>query len=138
MTTSDAAWWAEKFRREPRNILMEPTIYDQVAMVCMSPALRDVADERHRQVYGEGRSPDRDLEYENDELARAAACYALPSGFRAINEMSVPFAWPWPSEWWKPHGRRRDLVRAAALIIAEIERLDRSECLSPKNRKART
>jgi hypothetical protein len=27
--------------------------------------------------------------------------------------------------WWKPKDRRRDLVRAAALIIAEIERLDR-------------
>jgi len=27
--------------------------------------------------------------------------------------------------WWKPKGPRRDLIRAAALIVAEIERIDR-------------
>lgn len=36
-------------------------------------------------------------------------------------------AWPWDAEWWKPTDNRRDLVKAAALIIAEIERLDRAE-----------
>lgn len=35
-------------------------------------------------------------------------------------------SWPWDASWWKPRGARRDLVRAAALIIAEIERLDRA------------
>jgi len=30
----------------------------------------------------------------------------------------------WAREWWKPKDRRRDLIRAAALIVAEIERLD--------------
>lgn len=30
-------------------------------------------------------------------------------------------------EWWKPTNRRRDLVKAAALILAEIERLDRKD-----------
>lgn len=35
--------------------------------------------------------------------------------------------WPWDREWWKPKDRRRNLVRAAALLIAEIERLDRAE-----------
>jgi hypothetical protein len=29
-------------------------------------------------------------------------------------------------EWWKPTNRRRDLVKAGALILAEIERLDRA------------
>jgi hypothetical protein len=33
--------------------------------------------------------------------------------------------WPWEDKWWKPKDRRRDLVRAGALIVAEIERLDR-------------
>lgn len=32
--------------------------------------------------------------------------------------------WPWDSKWWKPKTDREDLVRAAALIIAEIERID--------------
>jgi hypothetical protein len=124
--TSDAVWWSDKFQK-PRKKLMTPTIHDQVAMMCQSIALRDVADERHRQVYNEGRTPDSDLEYRNDELANAAASYALPVGLRAINEMGVPFAWPWPKEWWKPYSRRHDLVRAAALLVAEIERMDRAE-----------
>ena len=34
--------------------------------------------------------------------------------------------WPWAASWWKPKNRRRDLVRAAALIVAEIERIDRA------------
>jgi hypothetical protein len=29
-------------------------------------------------------------------------------------------------EMWKPEDRRRDLIRAAALLVAEIERLDRA------------
>lgn len=34
--------------------------------------------------------------------------------------------WPWPaSSPFKPSDPRRDLIKAAALIVAEIERLDR-------------
>jgi len=35
--------------------------------------------------------------------------------------------WPWGKEWWKPSDRRRDLVKAGALIAAEIDRLDRAK-----------
>lgn len=37
--------------------------------------------------------------------------------------------WPhsWASCWFKPTNRRRDLVKAAALLIAEIDRLDRAD-----------
>jgi hypothetical protein len=37
--------------------------------------------------------------------------------------------WPskWAEHWFKPKDPRRDLVRAAALCIAEIERLDRAD-----------
>ncbi|NPW56957.1 hypothetical protein HPR97_34090, partial [Pseudomonas aeruginosa] len=34
--------------------------------------------------------------------------------------------WPWDEEWWKPKSARENLVRAGALVLAEIERLDRS------------
>lgn len=37
------------------------------------------------------------------------------------------FSWPWNGRWWKPTNRRRDLIKAGALIVAEIERLDRAE-----------
>ena len=38
----------------------------------------------------------------------------------------------WGLDWLKPKSPRRDLVRAAALIVAEIERLDR---IKPKEEK---
>ncbi|MFO6370442.1 hypothetical protein ACLBWA_35920, partial [Pseudomonas aeruginosa] len=40
-------------------------------------------------------------------------------------EMAALF-WPWDEEWWKPKSARENLVRAGALVLAEIERLDRS------------
>jgi hypothetical protein len=41
---------------------------------------------------------------------------------------NVPEAWPenWSATWWKPKDRRQDLVRAGALVISEIERIDRA------------
>lgn len=87
-----------------------------------SPALRDVAAERERQKSIEGWTPEHDDEHSNGELARAAACYALEhQGWRGFSH-----SWPWSPEWWKPRDRRRNLVRAGALILAEIERMDRA------------
>lgn len=42
---------------------------------------------------------------------------------------AIPRQWPftWWLDWWKPTTYRRDLVKAGALILAEIERLDRRE-----------
>ncbi len=88
-------------------------------------AAADVLAERKRQVIAEGWTPGHDDEYEHGELADAAGCYALSSElFDCAGEPPRP--WPWPDEWWKPTNRRRDLVKAGALILAEIERLDRA------------
>ena len=57
-------------------------------------------------------------------LAMAAAAYAL-SGAGWRNENTLQAIWPWARRFWNPKDKRRDLVRAGALIIAEIERLDR-------------
>lgn len=85
----------------------------------------DVLAERQRQVTAEGWAPAHDDEYEHGELADAAGCYALSSElFDCAGEPPRP--WPWPDEWWKPTSRRRDLVKAGALILAEIERIDRA------------
>lgn len=84
-----------------------------------SRAAADVIGERARQVEGEGWTPEHDDTHSRGELAGAAACYLA---YRS----QVPVASPWPGgEWFRPKDRRSDLVRAAALIIAEIERLDR-------------
>lgn len=85
-----------------------------------------------RQVEVEGWTPEHDDEHYDGALADAAACYAIsPSGrerYEAILDGPKhwpPRIWPFDGEWWKPKDRRRDLVKAGALIIAEIERLDR-------------
>ena len=94
----------------------------------------EVNDERRRQIEPENWTPEHDDEHNNGELARAASCYAehaarsQSSDWRqrlAAESKSIPLQWPWSKEWWKPKNPRRDLIRAAALIVAEIERLDR-------------
>lgn len=91
-----------------------------------SDALRDVAAERRRQIEIEGWTPYYDDAHTDGELATAAACYAHhdPVFKRAAGKW-IPADWPWSATWWNPKDRRRDLVRAAALLLAEIERLDR-------------
>lgn len=87
-------------------------------------AIDDIAAERKRQREIEGYSFEHDDEYDADQLSRAAACYAAPT-YPLIGRVFLPMGWPWGKEAWKPTTRRRDLVKAAALIVAEIERLDR-------------
>lgn len=87
-------------------------------------ALHDIAAERERQKSVEGWTAGHDDEHDNAELALAAGCYALHAGGRYADVL--PAVWPWAREWWKPTTPRRDLVKAGALIVAEIERLDRA------------
>ncbi len=101
----------------------------------------DVAAERSRQISAEGWTPEHDDKHHSDdisgragEMARAAACYAIGGRFtesvrdgeQTFTFGAMPWMWPWKPEWWKPKDRRSNLVRAGALIIAEIERLDRA------------
>ncbi len=85
--------------------------------------LDEIAAERRRQTKAEGWTAEHDDQHLLGEMARAAVCYADPI-YEGRN--SVPGKWPWDATWWKPKNRRRDLIRAAALIVAEVERLDRA------------
>lgn len=94
----------------------------------------EISRERERQMTAKGWTHAHDDKWSNGALAWAAACYAMGTdsidGEAVVDGTAVRWSrdlWPWASEWWKPKGRRRDLVRAAALIVAEIERLDRSQ-----------
>lgn len=93
-------------------------------------ALADIAAERRRQVEAEGWTPEHDDAHDKCELAQAAACYALARSPVKIEREWVypdpPKVWPWHSSWWKPNFYRRNLVKAGALIVAEIERWDRA------------
>lgn len=105
-------------------------------------ALHDVMAERHRQMMAEGWTAKHDDEHDKGEMARAAGCYAIIAGscqgwpldsYKYVappatveNGDGIDIFWPWSPKWWKPKSPRRDLVRAAALLLAEIERMDRA------------
>ena len=90
-----------------------------------NPAILDVVAERQRQKTIEGWTPEHDNEHCNGELAMAAVCYINETG--TVNRNGgKPWGWPWDASWWKPNARRRNLVKAGALILAEIERIDRA------------
>ncbi|KVW13839.1 hypothetical protein WK91_21240 [Burkholderia cepacia] len=89
----------------------------------LTAAVRDVLAERRRQVEAEGWTPEHDDEHEDCEMALAAIVYAESAVGYHVN---CPDTWPWSPKWFKPTTPRRDLVKAGALILAEIERLDRT------------
>lgn len=93
----------------------------------MSAFALAVLAERQRQISHEGWTPEHDQDHANGELARAGACYAMHAGKLVVR----PRDWPWGYDWWRPTGIRRDLVKAAALILAEGERCDRQRKPKP-------
>lgn len=94
----------------------------------------EVLYERKRQVVVEGYSRlHDDEEHCYGELALAAASYALIAVTAYAQEdirepifSAIRSVWPFV-ERIKPKTARSDLVRAAALIVAEVERIDRAE-----------
>jgi hypothetical protein len=105
----------------------------------------EILAERLRQIFGECRTSEQDDKYTNQELLAAACCFATYARERSDlyiegREQSyrrgvVPQDWPWPTTWWKPHSPKRDLVRAGALIAAELDRYNR---LSSKSKTSST
>lgn len=91
------------------------------------PSARDIIAERQRQIFDEGWTLDHDDRHDGGDLARAAACYAFNASGASESRASqmLNLCWPWSTNWWKPTDHRRNLVKAGALILAEIERLDR-------------
>lgn len=94
--------------------------------------LNEIHSERARQIHGEGYTRAHDDAHDAGELSGAAAAYALNAACMLHPLNGTPIENPtlvgFPEDWeWKPKDPRRDLVRAAALIVAEIERMDRAE-----------
>lgn len=98
-----------------------------------------IAKERKRQIAEEGWTPEHDDAHTAGCLARAGAVYAAHAGAGLFIEREkgtsadVPAAiryvrdgWPWDDEWWKPNADYKGcLIKAGALIAAEIDRLQR-------------
>lgn len=98
----------------------------------LSSAAQDVLAERNRQITAEGWTPAHDDEHACDEIAAFACFYAMPPAARDWDASSTGYGQTL-GEALKPEGwqgktgdRRRELIKAGALILAEIERLDRA------------
>lgn len=94
----------------------------------VTQAAADVLAERKRQVEAEGWMPGHDDGHTSGELAQAAAAYAYYCTEADNSQPPAESIFPttWDESWWKPSDHRRNLVKAGALILAEIERLDRA------------
>jgi len=103
-----------------------------------NPAVHRVLTERIRQIQQHGYDSDHDDDHACDEIAALATYYAMPPSARywdatstgyggTLGEAILPEGWtarPWDGE---EAGRIRELEKAGALIIAELERLHRAE-----------
>jgi hypothetical protein len=126
-----------------KSLALQPLDYQLIALIgfahilereiqCTSSGAAAIAAERAAHISREGWTPEHDDEHNEGELAYAAACYAFTAAEQVRGD-ATPFDqrapliyWPWDSKWWKPKDQRRNLVRAGALIAAEIDRLDRA------------
>ena len=94
-------------------------------------ALELIAEERQRQIDVYGYTDDFALSaheyYSEGELADAAACYAMSACYRQLDNSFVgtPAQWPWHASLWRPSPENRilELTKAAAMLVAEIDRL---------------
>ena len=98
-----------------------------------------IAIERQRQIDVEGWTPEHDDEHTHCELIDASLCHAGVAGSQLLDadggeEAKVEMmkqAWPWDRDWWKPSSDPViNLVKAGALIAAEIDRLQRAAAQS--------
>lgn len=98
---------------------VEEDLCSSCAMLLNNDAVHSVLEERMRQVKKYGFDAEHDDQNTQEELRWAAHSYLSDSSFY------------WPSQWknWKYRGEkdtyRQRLVTAAALLLAEIERVDR-------------
>ena len=95
----------------------------------MKTAIELIADERIRQIEKEHWTHRHDDLHVNGDMADAAAIYAMcPSTRTALMAQCSEWPWPWDEASFKPspHDRIRELVKAGALIVAEIQRLQRA------------
>jgi hypothetical protein len=105
----------------------------------LTEAATSVLAERQRQISVEGWTPEHDDEHDGGELSAAASAHTLcaadqlhPFSQGDGDYVNVPPAvWPWAAEGWRPSSPRRMLVKAGALILAEIERIDRANGITP-------
>lgn len=87
-----------------------------------------IAAERARQIAQEGWTPEHDDAHTDHELAVAAVAYVKAAvETSAAGWRRAAQEWPWDLIWFRADRRNplRSLVKAGALIAAEIDRIQR-------------
>lgn len=101
----------------------------------MKSGIELIAEERKRQIEVEKWDDEHDSEHWQGELVDAAICYAMHKRYFETNindemtsiKVKIDF-WPWENNWWKLSSDKiKNLVKAGALIAAEIDRLQSSK-----------
>jgi hypothetical protein len=104
----------------------------------MKTGIELIAIERKRQIEKKGYDKDHDDEWDCGQLALAGAAYAIPPKKRKTEIGGDAFSacinyskvlWPFEYRYYNPtpQNRIKELVKAGALIAAEIDRLNRVE-----------
>ena len=83
-------------------------------------ALELIAMERSEQIYAHGYTPETDAGYKNKELLFGALAYLNAAIYN--NNIGAE-DWPFKKDTFKPGDKQTNLVKAAAMIAAEIDRL---------------
>ncbi|AZE47177.1 hypothetical protein C4K04_1487 [Pseudomonas chlororaphis] len=120
-----------------RLIAADHAAFSETEYAKTAPAsLQSVLAERIRQIQIHCFYPEQDEEFVDGDLAIAAACYATEAFAQATETEGAmriaPESWPWMAVTWRPRDQRRNLVKAGALILAEIDRLDRAAASAQK------
>lgn len=92
------------------NVRTNMTIYDEI-------------EARRAEQIAKGYDATHDDEHDNGEIAMAAAAYAAAGAKKSPAGAAL---WPWSIDQFHPTDARINLIDAAALCVAEIERLDRA------------
>lgn len=116
---------------QPNSLISSPVPREKAVL----SGVELIEAERQRQISKEGWSEKHDDGHKRMEMSQAAVAYTkaavlLVLDIQSVNEISMtrPMDWPWGLKWWKPSTDPKiNLVKAGALIAAEIDRLQRLE-----------
>lgn len=99
---------------------------DQAA--AMRKVLDDIRMKRQRQIVIHGYPPEHDDQHTNGSVAIGAIPYIQAANQETLDltDEELQVFWPWPEKFKPSADRRENLINAAALLVAEIERIDRA------------
>lgn len=125
--------WVSNLANQPPGSWKIQCAYAHAPERNITQAALDVLNEHERQIVVEQRTPEEDNQWVCDELAALTALYMMPPAAREWDASSTGYGDTLaeamlPPDWsFKPSTqRRRELVKAVALGLAELERLDRA------------